>query len=369
MIAVTNAEFLQAVFGADASWAHVTSFREDPSAIPGDRRWACWAGNYASRVELLPASNQYYTISTFFQDDKGKARRIKAKFRACHVIVADDVREKLPVEQVNRLPSPSFKLETSPGSEQWGWILDTPETSMPRVENLLDGLVARGLAPDGKDPGMKGVTRYVRLPEGVNTKASKAIGGIPPRCRMLEWSPHTKTPIDALAAPFDVDLDAPRRSQRLDGAADIPDHPLLQLDDIITVKEVLSDGRFDITCPWVHEHTGSVDDGAAVFTNDDGSIGFKCHHGACQERTGRSLLDLIEASDHPGFRSKLKVWQVKRSFAKIPGAAPELPDFLGKAPPPPGSNALPPPPGTAAPPPPDEGGDYKELVDVLNLLL
>ena len=171
---VNNQEFINAVFGVDAPWAHVTSFADDPSNIAKGRGAACWFGGYAKDVSLLPKSNQYFTISTFFPGDDGIARRQIRLFRKTHVIVADDVREKLDVSTVEQLPLPTYKLETSPGSEQWGWVLDTPCTDRDQVNNLLDGLVAKGLAPDGKDPGMKGVTRYVRLPEGVNTHLNPA---------------------------------------------------------------------------------------------------------------------------------------------------------------------------------------------------
>lgn len=314
---VTNSEFLTAIFGEDnLPWVHVTSFADDPTNIPAENRLRCWAGNYYSRRTVDPDANAYFTVSLFYCDQQEKARRRKALFRACYVVTLDDVHEKLPIEEVNKLPLPSYKLQTSPGSEQWGYILDTPCENRHQLDNLHDGLIANGLAPDAKDPGQKGCTRYVRLPEGVNSKVSKLVNGVPPKCQMLEWHPERKVTMEQLAQPFAVNLGAERREQRLDGAADLPDHPLLDLADIIYVKEVRSDGRFDITCPWVGEHTGATDDGSAIFTNEDGSIGFKCHHGACQNRTAVDLLDLIEVS-YPGFRGQLKTYQVMKSFEEI----------------------------------------------------
>jgi len=360
---ITNVEFLTTVFGADAVNAHVTGFPEDPNNIPKDRHLACWMGGRADQYPIAPGTNQYFTISTFNPDQDGKPRRRKSLYRYTHVIVADDVKEKLPEETVRLLPEPTYKLQTSPGSEQWGWVLQQPATDRHRVENLLDGLVDRGLAPDGKDPGMKGVTRYVRLPGGVNSKASKLVNGLPVPCQMLDWHPSRKFTLEQLAAPFGIKLDEVRRESRVDGAADVSGHPLLQVPEII-IKEKRSDGRFDITCPWVEEHTDGVDDGAAVFTNADGSFGFKCHHGACQSRTGKNLLRHIEGT-HPGFTGKLKHWQTMRVLATIPGAGP---DFLNGhaatppvAPPPPDSPAPPnflgaPPPNFIDPPAPDQSG-------------
>lgn len=313
----TNLEFLTALFGEDAQWAHVTDFMYDPVAIPAESRFRAWGGNYFSRYKFTPGSNQYFTISTFYADEKGKARRRISLYRCTHVIVLDDVKEKLNIDQVAKLPPPTWILETSPGSEQWGYKLNHVEVDRERVENLLDGLVANGLAPDGKDPGMKGVTRYVRLPEGCNLKASKMIDGKPFKCRTVLWEPGRTVSLEQLAEPFGVNLSAPRRQTRLDGASKVDGHPLLQLTDIVVVKDELSDGRFDITCPWVDEHTHADDSGTAVFTNRDGSIGFKCHHGACQHRTGSDLLTFIEEAA-PGFKEKLKTWQIMKSFEDVP---------------------------------------------------
>lgn len=322
-----NNTFLQALFGEDAPFVHVTDFTHDPSNIPADQHLIAWKGNWFSRYKMTPGSNQYFTVSIFAPDEKGIARRRKALFLRTRVIVLDDVREKLSMEAVKRLPLPAWVLETSPGSEQWGYILNEPCADRARVENLLDGLVANGLAPDGRDPGMKGVTRYVRLPDGYNLKEKKFIGGLPFKCRMLEWNPDRRSTLEELAAPFHVNLDAARREGRIDGAANVPDHPLLQIPDIIHIKETRSDGRFDITCPWVDEHTGQDDSGSGIFTNDDGSIGFKCHHGGCMERNARDLIRYVE-SKQPGFGETLSNWRAGRAFAELAIA----PSFMGSQP-------------------------------------
>ena len=313
---ISNKEFIDAIFGEDAPWCHVTDFPYDPGNIPKDKHLIAWKGDYFSRYNIAPNTNQYFTISTFYCDDQQQARRRKALFKQTPCIVLDDVKEKLSMTEVNKLPKPAWILESSAGSEQWGYILDTPCTDRGRVENLLDGLVANGLAPDGRDPGMKGVTRYLRLPEGVNNKASKLVNGQPYKCQMRLWEPFNRVTLEALALPFAVDLDRERRESRVDGAAAVSDHPLVNIPDTIHIKEVRSDGRFDITCPWVEDHTGQDNSGSAVFTNSDGTIGFKCHHGNCQERTGADLLRFID-NDTPGFSSKLKNWQVMRELDAV----------------------------------------------------
>ena len=317
---ISNTEFLRAIFGDQHSLAHVTSFTQDPGGIPASEGGRCWAGGAFKDTPLIPDSNQFYTVSLFAPDEKGRSRRRKVNFSACYVIGLDDVREKLPIEQVERLPSPSIVIKSSLHSEQWLYLLATPCVDASCIDNLHDGLINNGLVPDSKDPGQKGVTRYLRLPEGCNTKSKRIAenGGAAPHCEVTEWHPERRYTLDQLAAPFGVDLYAPRAEKRVDGAAAIPDHPLLKIPDIIKVKEIRSDGRLDITCPWVDEHTGGADDGAAVFTNKDGTIGFKCHHGSCEGRTGRDLLKWVEEQD-PGFTETYSTWQLMREFDKVAG--------------------------------------------------
>lgn len=311
---MNNSDFLKAIFGKDYLQTHVTDFKWDPFNIPIDLHLSAWKGDYFENYKFKPHTNQYFTVSTFQPDEHGKARRRKALYNKTHVIVLDDVREKLDIHAVRRLPAPSYILETSPGSEQWGYILNTPCTERGRAENLLDGLVANGLAPNGKDPGMRGVTRYVRLPDGWNTKESKMIDGKPFKCQMIEWNPYFTCTMEELAEPFGVNLNAQRRDKRIDGAHNVPDNPLMDAD--INIKEIRSPGRYDITCPWVDEHTNQDDSGTAFFTNADGTIGFACHHGHCEHRTARHLLEYLEEQT-PGFEQKYRQWFVQHSFKDV----------------------------------------------------
>ncbi|MBM3380702.1 MAG: hypothetical protein FJY39_13440, partial [Betaproteobacteria bacterium] len=61
-------------------------------------------------------------------------------------------------------------------------------------------------------------------------------------------------------------------------------------------KAPLGNGKHDITCPWVTEHTGSVNGGTAYFEPDDNWPigGFKCFHSHCAKRHVRDLLRLLD---------------------------------------------------------------------------
>ena len=322
---VTNQQFIDAIFGVDAPWCHVTDFPYDPNNIPKDKHLSAWMGDYYSRYRMASGTNQYFTISTFSPDEKGTARRRKALYRQTYCVVLDDVREKLSESAARKLPTPSWILETSVGSEQWGFILDTPCTSRHMIDNLIDGFIESDLCPQNKDSGMAAVTRYVRLPEGSNNKGSKLVDGQPFKCVMKSWSPFNTTTMEQLAEPFGININKERREQRIDGAAVVSDHPILNIPDIIQIKEERSDGRYDITCPWVDEHTGADDSGSAIFTNGDGSMGFACHHGNCAEKNIGDVLGYVDAQK-AGFVHGLKIWKMGRELdALLPAQAPAAP--------------------------------------------
>ena len=176
---VTNTEFLKTIFGQDWVRAHVCGFREDPTALDSLGLRGLWAGGEARReFPFHPRGNTFFTISLFHPDPiSGLSRRRKVQFDRTYCVVIDDVglrgltgtSAKVGADKV--MLKPSWALETSPGNWQLGYILEGGDTRGGKVVALLEAMVSRGLVSDGSDPGMKGVTRYVRLPVGTNTKS------------------------------------------------------------------------------------------------------------------------------------------------------------------------------------------------------
>ena len=293
---VSNQEFLYAIFGDDFIWSHVTDFFHDPGKGFSDESKRAWlGGHYVDRL-LRDYANQYFTISLFKESDKG-ARRRKDLFKSTHCIVIDDIGEKIPIESVLDKPAPSWILETSPGSQQWGYILADPCKDRSSVENLLTGIVNK-ICPGGVDSGMLGVTRYVRLPEGYNTKKSKVAlnDGKPFKCNLVIWQPEVKTSIEDLAGSFDLDLSKSFKYKQSDDYEFLQDHYAAQHPawQVLELKSILNEGQYDVGCPWSDSHTDPSDDRATVFVLANGYMTFKCHHGHCVNRTGKDLVDYFK---------------------------------------------------------------------------
>ena len=60
---------------------------------------------------------------------------------------------------------------------------------------------------DGADPGMRGVTRYARLPVGQNNKAKYVERlGAPFVHQVVAWEPGLTYTVDQIAAAYGLDL-------------------------------------------------------------------------------------------------------------------------------------------------------------------
>lgn len=296
-VQLTNQEFLDAWFGVRWDRAHVTAFPGDPAA----GQWAGWrAGKYPAVLER-PDLNQYFTVSLFMDDPvDGRARRVEALFTALYGIMVDDVGTKLKADTVRTMMGePSYRIETSPGNEQWGYLLDMPHLDKGQAKALIRGLIAKGLAADHKDPGMRGVTRYGRMPVGNNGKA--AYGGRF-AVRVLEWRPERRFTVAELATgagvtlpPEGTDLDAHDNAPLARGARE-DDGVLGVLRELGAVRGLVgSRWGYEVTCPCVDDHTGGLDNGCAYRPGGWGKQGrFVCHHGSCQERDWRGFMDGLD---------------------------------------------------------------------------
>ena len=326
---LTNGAFLEGVFGAAAGRALVCGFRSDPTdTLTSPTRWHARPWSDVRSPDVLATMNAFFCIGVF----EGNLRRVRA-LEACYLIVVDDVRgdvdfeDKAAWKAARAVPAmglemawgaPSYRIETSPGNEQWGYLLERPDARGLGVKALVDALVKKL----GFDPGMAGPNRLVRLPEGVNTKKKYGVGGYPHVVR--GWDPGRRFALGTLALGLGLD---PGQVVNVVGTEDEPgverginddddDHagqvegigsgigsghgvpgrgdPVV--DPVVDAmvrwgwceNRTTNDGGVHIRCPWESEHTGGgggVEDGAAYWN----WMRFKCMHTHCAHRSGRDF--------------------------------------------------------------------------------
>ena len=300
---VGNGEFLLAVFGELVEVRPVVvSFEGNPASAP-PKVWfgRPWQGTPDMAVSLPASGNNYFSLAVFRPDEAGHFRRQKARFQALYAVMLDDIGTKVALERLT-LP-PSWLLETSPGNHQAGYLLGVPLADGSVADRLMNAIVAAGLC----DPGANGPrARLARLPIAVNGKHTP-----PFQCRMVEWSPELRYSVEDLVDGLQLEIASTGRAAR-PGTRAAQQRPsdgdpvwiprpeensvLAALRNRGLYKAPLGDGKHDITCPWVKEHTGAVNGGTAYFEPDDNWPigGFKCLHGHCAERHVRDLLRFVD---------------------------------------------------------------------------
>lgn len=305
---ITNDEFLTAVFSNRLTNARpiVVSIKGNPNEC----HKSSWFGqpwtsdNVNGRDASSPSTNNYFSLATYVPDDKGKYRRQKSRFHSLHAVMLDDVGSKVPMDDVT-LP-PTWLLETSPGNYQAGYLLREPLTDVKAADALMGTIICAGLC----DPGASGpTTRLARLPVAVNAKHSPSF-----TCRLVSWNPALRYSVEEISDAYRL-ADNFKCGKDADGVASERDSIWIPrpLENVVIqslrarglYKSPLGDGKHDITCPWVHEHTGGVDQGTAYFEPSDRSEigGFKCLHGHCAARHILELLQELQI-EHSSARMK-----------------------------------------------------------------
>lgn len=298
---ITNSEFMEEIFVGlqpDERPYVVQVFGDDILKKPN------FSGQSWTPENDLTSKNcnHYFTLSTYLPKND-VYKRTKEQFFRAYGIYFDDIGTK--GNGWGRLNGcrPSYVIETSPGNFQIGYLFDHPIENLSEVERLVDTAVSAGLG----DPGAKGPSsRLGRLPCAINGKYKPYF-----HCKLVEWHPELKYSIDQIYEGLSLErIFSTKNTPQLDASvksdlflATNVYSPRALENPVITAlrqqglyKHALNDRKHEITCSWVHEHTGRKDSGTAYFEPTEllpyGA--FKCLHGHCAER---KLFDFLKEID------------------------------------------------------------------------
>ncbi|WP_190303167.1 death domain-containing protein [Methylomonas rhizoryzae] len=303
---LSNDDFMTGIFGEIASNERpvTVSFTGNPAEVSSGK----WFGKpwIAGKTPLPPDSNNYVSFATYKPDQGGKHRRQKKHFAALHAVMLDDIGSKVPLDRIS--VEPSWMIETSKDNFQIGFILEQPITNPTEADLLLDAIIEAGLT----DSGANGPCALLgRLPRAINGKYLNDDGSYWP-CILRAWQPNRRYTVQALTEALEIDLketSQERRSSKdislIDRDHDDVHIPRANENPVIAAlkesgryKQPLGEGKHDITCPWLHEHTNQTDQGTAYFEPSESYPlgGFKCMHGHCVHRRVSALHEFLGVS-------------------------------------------------------------------------
>jgi len=310
-------EFLDFVFQFSDDNEHIplwASKRETPGFPVDEKRFE----RLISRSSTPRA--WYFGTSTMKLDAEKRLFNRQSQFAGFFVLVFDDigtgVGSKLRAEALPEL-EPSYRIETSPGNEQWGFVLNSPIRELELAKAFQRAVIYSA----GADAGGCMPNKLVRLPGGVNLKERyRGEDGVPFACREISRSAKLWAPADLLAAIGsntswgEIEKGArlrtrhagttPYRAEKLyqAGAGGVVDPVFEWLGKNGWI--VSETGEWiTILCPWAKEHTDAAANTAGYSPIGMGerptTRGFHCFHDACAERGTREFLDFVMESGGP----------------------------------------------------------------------
>jgi hypothetical protein len=180
------------------------------------------------------------------------------------------------------IPPPTVIMRSSPAKYQFIWRIVSTDFTMEEVEAVNEALVSKF----GADPASTDRLRVFRVPGLRNLKYPQR-----PVVTLIELNPEGRYGI----SDFKIAVAEAKTSARKPVAAED------ELSAIVSYFEeaaTQADLRFspikkwgnngylwELTCPFVNEHTGQKDSGTVVILHKSGALDFVCQHGHCKERT------------------------------------------------------------------------------------
>lgn len=277
-----------------------------PAFMPDHKRrdGEAWYGNTAS------------FIVDRFKDGKPSASAANCEYVL--VMVLDDVGDPIKAPKLPPL-APTWIIETSPGSFQWGYAF----SEQPTKDDFAAAIKA--IATAGyTDPGACNPVRNFRLPGSVNLKPGK--NGF--KAKLVEFNPEQEYTLEFICASLSVTPDAtanlgpaPIRVKD-DGGDDV----FKWLNDQgLILRRPNPEGWAGVVCPNSAEHT----DGNPEGRYNPAARAYCCLHSHCLELDSSTFLNWVAEQGgpkhEPGVRDELIANAMTAALEKLnPEAASEM---------------------------------------------
>lgn len=239
---------------------------------------------WAHRLEKADLSRMHHASLGLQKPNEPHQRSRRLNFTGGIGVVLDDVYEKVR----EPILTPTWRLETKPGSEQWGYLFDTPLRDAALHDQIIRAIINNGLS----DSGMSNIVRWFRLPGSLPLGKKYA-------ARLVHWDPDRRFPQDKLLRALGISSLPKARQVTTARSSFTPEDPVWDwLKANGSLRNACTEGWWEIPCPWSDKH--SNDDERAYYLPLGGTNserGFNCfhsHHGSTQ-----TFLDWVVSKGGP----------------------------------------------------------------------
>ena len=268
-----------------------------PAALPDITRikdGQSWYGNTAS------------FIVDRFSDGKVSASAVNCEY--CLVLVLDDVGTKSKVPPLE----PTWKMETSEGSFQWGYAFTEDQPTKGEFAAAIKAIAEAGYT----DPGALNPVRNFRLPGSINLKPGRNNFA----AALVEFHPEREFTLPAICAalgvtPSEPDSTGPRPIRVHDtGGDDV--FAWLGAQGLV-LRNPNAEGWAGVVCPNHAEHTDGNPEGRYL----PATRAYCCMHAHCVEFDTKAFLQWVGDNGgpkhQPGFRDDLMASTMQDALQKL----------------------------------------------------
>lgn len=262
----------------------------------------------------------YFSTATAHRNPEKELRNQKKVFKRFHVLVLDDIGDKVELDKLPEGFTPTYIIETSPGSFHYGYVLKEPITVLEQAEALVQLVYEGGFS----DKGGKMANKQVRLPDGINGKEGEKQNFHVKLITMdgPYWTPQEILETLDLGVTWDeviTNADGVFKRRAAKGIGASAWSPLKsQLSALDGVVDPVAEWLYDedrvkqetnewltIKCPWSDMHSEDTADWASYSPLGWGGSewrdnrGFNCFHEHCKSRSSGDFLEYIAKDGGP----------------------------------------------------------------------
>jgi len=247
---------------------------------------------------IKPDQAWYGNTASFIIDrlSKEKVSAAAANCEYCLVMVLDDIGTKSKVPPLE----PTWKMETSPGSFQWGYAFTDDQPTKAEFSAAICAVAAAGYT----DPGALNPVRNFRLPGSINLKPGRE--GF--AAKLVEFHPEREFSLSDICAALDVTPSeaggsGPKPIRIHDNGGD--DVFAWLSERGLVLSKPNAEGWAGVICPNHAEHTDGSPEGRYM----PATRAYCCLHSHCLDLDTKSFLGWVAEhggpSHEPGVRDDL----------------------------------------------------------------